>query len=131
MPIDDLPKPCRYRIVNSPMRKLGDESLEILKNKEIIALNQDPLGLPVHYVESASEEGSIQVWAGKLKRGNVVLVFNEKSYPQDVAVSLKELGLGIRGRVRARELWSGKSWGGISSVETTLQAYQTVVLRLT
>ncbi|KAL4883039.1 glycoside hydrolase superfamily [Aspergillus karnatakaensis] len=117
-------------IIGADIRSLSEETLEILKNKEIIALNQDPLGLPVHYVEGVSEEGSIQVWAGKLEKGSVVLVFNEKSYPQDVSVSLKDLGLGIRGKVRARELWSGKSWGSNASVERTLQAYQTLVFRL-
>jgi alpha-galactosidase len=113
-------------IIGADLRKLSEESLEILKNKEIIALNQDSLGLPVHY-----EEGSTQVWAGKLEEGNFVLVFNENSYPQGVSISLKELGLGTRGRMGARELWSGKLWGCISSVETILQAYQTVVIRLT
>ncbi|KAL4938378.1 hypothetical protein BDV06DRAFT_215150 [Aspergillus oleicola] len=116
-------------IIGADIRNLTDASLEVLKNKDIIALNQDSLGLPVHYVESASVEKSSQVWAGKLKTGNVVLLFNEKSYPQELSVSFKELGLGRA--VRVKELWSGRSWGTISSVETTLEAYQTLVFRLT
>ncbi|KAL5356449.1 glycoside hydrolase superfamily [Aspergillus floccosus] len=118
-------------IIGADLRTLSNESLSVLTNRDIIALNQDPLGVPVHYVNHVSIEGSLQVWGGDLQRGAVVLVFNEKSYPQVVSLSLPELGLGIDQSVIAKELWSGKSWGKVRSVETTLGAYQTIVLRLT
>lgn len=117
-------------IIGADLRSIDKSSLAILKNKEIIALNQDPLGRPVHFIQGAGVEGSIQVWAGELQVGHVVLVFNEKSYPQDVSLPFEALNLGINYPVRARELWSGNSWGRISSVETTLEAYQTLVFRL-
>lgn len=117
-------------IIGADLRELDKSSLEVLKNKDIIALNQDPLGRPVHFIEGAAVEGSIQVWAGELEEGHVVMVFNEKSYPQAVSLPLVTLDLGVQYPVRARELWSGKSWGRISSVETTLEAYQTMVFRL-
>lgn len=118
-------------IIGADLRNLDTHSLEILKNKDIIALNQDPLGRPVDFIEGAGVEGLIQVWAGELEEGHVVMVFNEKSYPQDVSLPLEELNLGVNHPVRARELWSGKSWGRISSIEATLEAYQTLVFRLT
>ncbi|CEN60445.1 Putative Alpha-galactosidase [Aspergillus calidoustus] len=118
-------------IIGADLRTLRNESLAVLTNRDIIAINQDSLGKPVHFIEGVSVEGSVQVWAGEVKGGNVVLVFNEKSYPQDVHVSLKELGLGIERPVRARELWSGKSWGKIDRVKAQLGAYQTLVFRIT
>ncbi|OJJ55367.1 hypothetical protein ASPSYDRAFT_158529 [Aspergillus sydowii CBS 593.65] len=118
-------------IIGADLRSLDTGSLEILKNKDIIALNQDPLGRPVHFIETAGVEGLIQVWAGELEEGHVVMVFNEKSYPQDVSLPLEELNLGVNYPVHAKELWSGKSWGRIPSIEATLEAYQTLVFRLT
>ncbi|KAL3463718.1 glycoside hydrolase superfamily [Aspergillus heterothallicus] len=118
-------------IIGADLRTLKKESLDILTNPDIIAINQDPLGKPVHYVEEVSVEGSVQIWAGEIKGGNVVLMFNEKSYPQEVELSLKKLGLGIQRPVRAKELWSGKSWGKIDQIQTKLEAYQTLVFRIT
>ncbi|KAL2811578.1 glycoside hydrolase superfamily [Aspergillus granulosus] len=118
-------------IIGADLRTLKNESLAVLTNRDVIALNQDPLGKPVHFVDSVSVEGWVQVWAGEVKGGNVVLVFNEKSYPQKVEISLKDLGLGIQRPVHAKELWSGKSLGRIDTVEAQLEAYQTLVIRIT
>lgn len=117
-------------IIGADISKLSDESVSVLTNREIIAINQDSLGEPVHYVEKASTEDELQVWVGDISRGKVVLVFNEKNYDQKISVPLSNLGLGISRKVAARELWSGKYWGKISSINTTLKPYQTLVFRL-
>ena len=117
-------------IIGADLRKLSNENIAVLTNGDVIALNKDPLRLPVNYVQSASIEGSLQVWAGKLADGFAVLIFNEKSYEQNVSVHLQALGLGLNHPVNGRELWSGKSWGKIDHVESLLQPYQTLVFRL-
>ncbi|KAL4734923.1 glycoside hydrolase superfamily [Aspergillus similis] len=117
-------------VISADLRKMGNESLAVLTNKNIIALNQDKLGLPVNYIEGASIEGHLQVWAGQVDGGYAVLVFNEKSYKQTASVSFGNLGLGIKGAMQTRELWSGKSWGKISAVKTILEPYQTLVFKL-
>ncbi|KAL4791608.1 glycoside hydrolase superfamily [Aspergillus venezuelensis] len=113
---------------------LNKESLGVLMNTDIIAVNQDSLGKAVRYVEGdgGSVEGEVQVWVGEVEGGYVLLVFNERSYPRDVSVEFGKLELEIGdGVVSVRELWSGENWGRRDSVEVNLQAYQTIVLKLT
>ena len=117
-------------IIGANLATLANESISALTNKDIIALNQDPLGLAVNYVESASREGYLQVWAGQIYDGNVVLLFNQKSYPQSATVSFNDLGLGISVPVNVDELWSGTNWGRIKQVNVTLEPYQTLVFKL-
>lgn len=117
-------------ILGANLGKLSNESVAVITNKDVIAINQDPLGTAVNYIDDASADGSIQVWAGNLADGNVVLLFNEKSYPQSASVSFNSLGLGLKGGQNVQELWSGKNWGRVSVVNTTLEAYQTLVFKL-
>ncbi|OJJ95616.1 glycoside hydrolase family 27 protein [Aspergillus aculeatus ATCC 16872] len=117
-------------IIGADLSKLSDDALKVLTNKQIIAINQDPLGQPVDYVQSASSEGSSQVWAGSVDNGYVVLLLNERSYAQELMVDFETLGLQLSRTVNVTELWSGRSLGKIGSFSGTLQAYQTLVFRL-
>ncbi|KAL4967191.1 glycoside hydrolase family 27 protein [Aspergillus stella-maris] len=121
-------------VIGADLGSLGKESLGVLMNSDIIAVNQDSLGKAVRYVEGdgGSVEVEVQVWVGEVEGGYVVLVFNERSYPRDVSVEFLKLGIEIGdGVVSVRELWSGENWGRRDSVEVNLQAYQTIVLKLT
>lgn len=117
-------------IIGADINSLSNESISVLTNKEIISINQDPLGTAINYIESASIEGSIQVWAGRLEDGDVVLLFNQKSYPQTSALSFSSLGIGSSASRDVRELWSGKNWGRTSKVNAFLEPYQTLVFKL-
>lgn len=117
-------------IIGADLSQLDKDSLSVLTNREVIALNQDPLGVAVNYVESASVEGSIQIWAGPVKGGVVVLVFNEKSYSQSAAVPFSQLEMKITGSMDVKELWSGKRWRSVKRVDVVLEPYQTLVFQL-
>ncbi|RAH71317.1 glycoside hydrolase family 27 protein [Aspergillus aculeatinus CBS 121060] len=117
-------------IIGADLSKLSDDALKVLTNKQIISINQDPLGQPVNYVQNASSEGSSQVWAGSVENGYVVLLLNEKSYPQELKVDFETLGLQLSISVNVTELWTRRSLGKIGSFSGTLQAYQTLVFRL-
>lgn len=117
-------------IISTDLATLSHESTALLTNKDIIALNQDSLGKVVNYVETASTEGSIQVWAGEIQDGHVVLLFNEKSFQQTYKVSFNSLGLNIAGLKGVKELWSGKSYGKSHTIAAKLAPYQTLVFKL-
>jgi alpha-galactosidase len=117
-------------IIGANLSKLSNNSISVLTNREIISLNQDPLGQAVNYIGSASIEGSVQVWAGNLQTGHVVLVFNEKSYEQNVSVEVDNLGFQSTGHGGMKELWSGKQYGNINTLNAMLEPYQTIVFKL-
>jgi len=39
-------------IISTDLEKLGEKSLNVLSNKEVIAINQDPLGIQAGIIES-------------------------------------------------------------------------------
>lgn len=117
-------------IIGADLTKLSNESLAVLTNGDIIAINQDSLGQAVQYMPALSEEGLWQVWAGEVNNGYIALLFNEKSYQQTLSLSFLNLTSGINGTLATKELWSNKSLGNIDQFNGTLQPYQTLVFRL-
>ncbi|CAG8587951.1 6018_t:CDS:2 [Ambispora gerdemannii] len=74
-------------IIGCDVRNLTAETIAILTNKEIIAINQDPLGKSAKLV--FREEHSYDVWAGKLSdeygfQNGVAILFNRKDTPQAI-----------------------------------------------
>jgi alpha-galactosidase len=65
-------------IIGADLTKISNESLAILKNKDMIAISQDKLGKSALYLPDVSSEREWQVWAGPLSGGRtVILVLNE------------------------------------------------------
>src|SRR5437868_5187068 len=81
-------------MVSTHLASLRQSSLDILLNKEIIAISQDDLGTAVDYVPELSTEGKTQIWAGPLGTGQsrfVILAFNEDSTAQDIKIPLEKV----------------------------------------
>lgn len=65
-------------IIGADLTKISNESLAILKDKDMIAISQDGLGKSAIYLPDVSSERKWQVWAGPLSGGRtVILVLNE------------------------------------------------------
>ncbi|KAH8203885.1 hypothetical protein TruAng_001949 [Truncatella angustata] len=78
-------------IIGANLASINQSSLEVLLNKEIIAINQDDAGIAVDYASALSNEGSFQLWAGPLTSGSskfVILAFNEKETTKDITIPL-------------------------------------------
>ncbi|KAJ5751243.1 hypothetical protein N7533_008271 [Penicillium manginii] len=115
-------------IIGADLSKLSNDSVAILTNQALIALNQDVLGKPAIYREEFSKEGLFQVWTGKVEGGFVVLLLNEKSYPQTVSLALSDLGLGSPKKVV--ELWSDEKLTNYTKFDGMLESYQTLVFKV-
>ena len=63
-------------LLGNDITNMAQETMDILSNRKIIAVNQDPLGAQAHSVWSSNEKAQ-QVWAGPLAGGAfVVVLFN-------------------------------------------------------
>jgi len=103
-------------MVSTNLSKIRPSSLNVLLNKEIIAISQDDLGVAVDYAPKLSVEGSIQIWAGPLDNGRskfVILAFNEGATVQDITIPLQQVPRYPRGQsaLRVRDVWEKKSLG--------------------
>ncbi|KAL1614281.1 hypothetical protein SLS54_009848 [Diplodia seriata] len=95
-------------IIGADLRALSNESLDVLKNPEIIAISQDSLGEAVAYLENLSQEKEVQVWAGPLTDGRtVILAFNEGNSTTTITIPLDEVP-GVDGdqAFEVRDVWA-------------------------
>lgn len=114
-------------LIGTDLRTIKPDALQILLNKEIIAVDQDPLGKQGHQVRDAD---GIHVIVKPLRDGSrAVAVFNEADASHDVAVSGAEIGLKA-GRYNVRDLWQHSDAKGDGSLKVSLPAHATVVYRI-
>lgn len=123
---------CSPLLIGCDLTKIPDQSLQLLKNRELIALDQDPLGLQAYMTERQGE-------------GCVLVKDIEKAYSTTRAVALYNPGdtachfavspesLCLAGKVRCRDLVLGKDLPTLSAGQllcADVPAHGTVILRL-
>eukprot|EP01050_Picozoa_sp_SAG11_P011134 SAG11_NODE_1157_length_5657_cov_30.018712_5_plen_196_part_00 len=83
-------------------------SKKILLNREVIAVNQDPLGRQGYRVRNDTATGA-QVWVREVHDGITVLLHNAGERPVDISFELSEVGFDAATRVVLRDLYAGKT----------------------
>ena len=117
-------------LLGNDMTKMSKETLEIIKNKEIIDINQDVAGLQATKVKKT---GSQEVWLKPLgsKNGSekAIALFNRGSQAADITVNLSDIGLTSIENVR--DVWAHKDLQPFNdSYTASVPAHGIVVLRV-
>ncbi len=91
-------------LAGNDIRSMTAATREILLNKEVIAIDQDPLGKQA----SPQKNGDLETWIKPLAGGSVAVgVVNLGSAPAQATVNARDLNL--KGGIgRARDLWTHK-----------------------
>ena len=93
-------------LIGCDLTKISNDSLRILTNTDVIAINQDKMGLQG---KKLKVDGTSEVWAGPLEGGMyAVVLLNRGNSTASITVNLKDFGL--NGAV-VRDLWSQKDLG--------------------
>ena len=114
-------------LAGNDLRNMSDATRSILLNKEVIAIDQDPLGKQASLLKT----GSLERWLKSLSDGGVAVgIVNLDQAP--VVVTVKAGDLGLDGDVgRARDLWKHQDVqfrnGEYSSI---VSAHGTLLLRV-
>lgn len=105
-------------IVGADLTKLSKATLEILTNPEVIAVDQDSLGLQAVKVDEPLP--GLQVWSKPLATpgAHAVLLLNRNPAPARIEASWNEIGLDSSAPATVRDLWAGKELGSYSSPYT-------------
>lgn len=117
-------------LVGCDLTTIPEASLRLLKNDELIALNQDPLGLQA-YVVQHENEGYVLVKDIEKKRGNVraVALYNPSDADCSFSVPMEVLELG--GRVKVRDLVKRKDLPEIKgTLNRKLPPHSVLILRM-
>jgi alpha-galactosidase len=109
---------------------MSPETNQILTNREIIAVDQDPLGQPGTL--ALQERPGLQVWARLLAGQDspqAVLLFNRTAEQAEMRIRWEDLG--IYGPAEARDLWAHRDLGLIPrEYVTSVPAHGIVMLRV-
>lgn len=100
---------------------------DILTNHDVIGIDQDPLGKEAARVNT---EGSTEIWTRELAAGaKAIALFNRGEQPAEMRLNITAAG--IANGVQARDLWTGKDLGPLTSAyRATVPAHGAALLRV-
>jgi alpha-galactosidase len=115
-------------IAGNDLSRMSPQTLEILGNSEVIAVDQDRLGREGDRVWA---QGPEEIWAKPLSGGaKAVALFNRAMTPRRISLKLSMVGFGPSARLR--DLWAHKyvtAADGVYSV--VVPRHGTVLLKIT
>ncbi len=105
-------------MLGNDVRDMTPETLAILTNKRVIAVNQDPLGRQGRKVR---DDGDFEVWSKELHDGTrAVVLFNRSRQDAEISFRWAEIGIPQRLTMTVTDLWdtakSEECTGSYSSV---------------
>jgi alpha-galactosidase len=114
-------------LAGNDLSKMTPETLDILTNKEVIAVDQDAKGVQGRRI---TQEGPLEVWAKPLADGGVVVgLFNRGESVNPVTVSFKDIA--VQASATVRDLWKHKDLGSFNGSYTgEVQRHGAVLIRV-
>lgn len=97
-------------LIGADLSKIDEWTINVLGNREMLAVNQDVLGRPAGRKMS---DGWVEVWARPLEDGTIAAgLFNRG--PEPASVTAKWADLGLEGAQPVRDLWLQKDLGRVN-----------------
>ena len=91
-------------IAGNDMAHMTPEIGEILLNKDVIAVDQDPMGIQGRLVH---KDGDLEVWSKQLADGGrAVVLLNRSDKPAKIAADWRDLGYPATLPASVRDLWA-------------------------
>ena len=116
-------------MIGCDMTTIRPSSLELLKNSELIAVNQDALTLQAYPVQTSN--GTYVLVKDILKKRGAtraVALYNPTDSPQIISIALSDLELG--GKVRLRDLLARKDMRAVrDSITFNVAAHDVMILK--
>jgi alpha-galactosidase len=112
-------------ITGTDLTSMSSTTKSILTNTDVIAVDQDPLG--IQGTKVADNGNGLQVWAKKLQGGSVaVVLLNRNGSSSNITVNWSNIG--ISGSASVRDLWSHTNVGSFNGSYTANVAGTGVVM---
>ncbi|MDR2670804.1 MAG: discoidin domain-containing protein, partial [Oscillospiraceae bacterium] len=116
-------------MLGNDLTKISQQTLDIVTNRELIALNQDPACLQATLAKTT---GDAQIWVKDLGRAGsltkAVALLNRGTSPLDITVNFDEIGLSDD--VVVRDLWAHEDLDVGASYTAAVPAHGVVVLKV-
>jgi alpha-galactosidase len=120
---------CSPLMIGCDVRTLDQETAALLMNREVLGVNQDPLGIPAR---RARRFGECEVWKKPLSDGSLaVALVNRGSVGCDVTLKAGDIGRLDEPKL-VRDLWAGEDVADCrSDLSWRVQPHETVLLKIT
>jgi alpha-galactosidase len=115
-------------LAGNDLSKMKPETAQILTNRDVIAIDQDPLG---KQGDRVSAVGPVEIWAKPLKGGaKAIGLFNRDDTALPITLNLSDVG--FTAGAKAHDVWQAKDLGKLQATyTTTVPRHGVVLLRLT
>lgn len=115
-------------LISASIPDLTDDEVAYLTNRDIIAIDQDPLALQATLV---SQDGTWDVLTKSLANGDRLLtVLNRGNDTGSTIVDIERIGLEKNRELVAKDLWSGNIIPVKNEINVTLDGHATGIYRL-
>jgi alpha-galactosidase len=117
-------------IAGNDLSKMDADTLRILTNKDVIAVDQDPLG---KQGRRTLKQGDLEVWVRPLAAGeHAVVLLNRGTTPANMKVAWELLQLPVNQKADVKDLWSKKVTKNVSgSYGGKVAPHGVVMVRIT
>ena len=114
-------------LAGNDMAQASPETLSILTNREIIAIDQAPAGIQGDRVWA---EGPAEIWMRPLSDGSkAVGLFNRHHAPLEIVLDFQQIG--FKGKVRVRDVWAASDLGTLTKeYRATVPRHGVVLLKI-
>jgi alpha-galactosidase len=116
-------------MAGNDIRSMSADITEILTNEEVIAIDQDSLGIQGRKVR---DDGDFEVWSKQLNDGSrAVILFNRSKSDETISVSWTDIGYPKRLSAKVRDLWLKKDLGEFEgSFAATVLSHGVVMVKI-
>ena len=117
-------------VLGCDLTTIRPETLELVTNEELIAINQDPACISASYKGNTGD--NVEVWVKPLGSAEsdtkALALFNRSEKEQTITYNLSEIG--YTDSVAVRDLFAHADLSATKQITVTLQPHQTAVFKL-
>ena len=119
---------CSPLMIGCDVREMASDTAVLLMNREVLAVNQDVLGIPARRVKQL---GRCEVWKKPLANGAVaVALINRGSTGSDITLKAGDIGL-LEAPKLVRNLWAKEDVAEFKAELTQrVQPHETILLKI-
>lgn len=119
---------CSPLMIGCDIRKMESDAAALLMNREVLAVNQDPLGKPARRVKRS---GRCEAWWKPLADGSAaVALINRGSEGEDLRLKAGDIGL-LDAPKLARNIWTGEDVADFhQEMVQRVQPHETILLKI-
>ncbi|GGU26138.1 NPCBM/NEW2 domain-containing protein [Lentzea flava] len=115
-------------LIGSDLRKVNQDTFTILENKDVIAVDQDKLGVQGKRIRTTGKTG-VDVIVKPLANGDkAVALFNKSGSTQTISTSLSEIGMS--GPAVLKDLWTKSTRTTTGTISASVPSLATVMYRV-